>query len=313
MSRMFSYWFQAIRPKTLPLAVLSILTGHALAAQTISISYSTLILTLLTAVLLQILSNLANDFGDTLKGTDNVERLGPKRVMQQGLISIRQMKQAIGITTGLVMVIGSALIQTSFDHQSEQYGFFFLGAFAILAALGYTLGNKPYGYYGFGDLSVLIFFGWLGVLGSDYLQTGTFTFQYILPATGIGLFAVAVLNMNNLRDHDNDKKHGKNTLVVQLGLTKAKIYHLFLISSGFISLGFFCIVEQKPIQSGLFLILLPYAIHLGKLVLKTDETIDFIPQMAKTIRLSMGVGILFCLGLLCTNERFNVALQTIIS
>ncbi len=168
----FKTWLDAARPKTLPLAVACILSGSAVAAKSAHFSFALTALALITALLLQVLSNLANDYGDAVKGTDNDNRLGPKRAIQQGLVTPDTMKKAMIFNVALTVVVGAALVLTAFDKAADILSFIGLGALAIIAAICYTVGNKPYGYKGLGDLSVLIFFGWLGVAGTYYLQTG---------------------------------------------------------------------------------------------------------------------------------------------
>lgn len=210
-------WLESLRPRTLPLAFASIVTGSALAVWLGSFKPAVALLALLTAGLLQILSNLANDYGDAIKGSDTEERIGPLRGMQKGMITRHQMKIALIITVSLTIISGIALIAVACEKPSDILGFLVLGLMAIVAAITYTVGRKPYGYMGLGDISVLVFFGWLSVAGTYYLQAGHFDSIVMLPATACGLLATAVLNINNLRDIENDKANGKNTLAVRLG------------------------------------------------------------------------------------------------
>ncbi len=292
------HWLNALRLNTLPLAILSILVGTCLAAKTSTVSYLTLFLSLITAILLQILSNLANDYGDALKGTDNDARIGPKRVMQQGLISAHAMKKAISITVFLSLLSGVALILTALNKHQDILGFSLLGLGAILAAMGYTLGNKPYGYLGLGDLFVFIFFGILGVSGSNYLQTGEFQGIYLLPAAAIGLLATGVLSINNLRDIENDAACGKKTLAVRLGLKRAKYYHLTLLMTSFLLFSLFTGITEPSWLNWLFLLCLPLAYQDAKAIKQADSPHAFIPQMANIIKLTLSTGGLFCLGLI---------------
>ncbi len=309
MPNTFMHWLSALRLKTLPLAILSILVGTCLAAKTHSISYLTLGLSLTTAILLQILSNLANDYGDTLKGTDNDARIGPKRVMQQGLIDASTMKKAITITVFLSLFSGAVLIFTALNQHQDIVGFSLLGLMAILAAIGYTLGNKPYGYLGLGDLCVFIFFGLLGVTGSHYLQTGEFDYLHLLPAAAIGLLATGVLSINNLRDIENDKACGKKTLAVRLGLKKAKRYHLALLITSFILFSLYAGITESSWLNWLFLLCLPLAYQDAKAVRKAESPHAFIPQMANIIKLTLSTGSLFCLGIILSPIIANLSIN----
>ncbi|CCK09153.1 1,4-dihydroxy-2-naphthoate octaprenyltransferase [Cronobacter sakazakii 696] len=215
-------WLESLRPRTLPLAFSAILVGSALAGWQGYFDPVITLLALLTAGLLQILSNLANDYGDAVKGSDQPDRLGPLRGMQKGAITAPQMKRAIQLTVALICVSGLALVYVACHSMADVLGFLALGALSILAAITYTVGTRPYGYMGLGDVSVLIFFGWLSVLGSWYLQAHTLITPVWLPATACGLLAAAVLNINNLRDIDSDRRNGKNTLAVRLGPVVAR-------------------------------------------------------------------------------------------
>jgi 1,4-dihydroxy-2-naphthoate polyprenyltransferase len=187
------------------------------------------LLALLTAGLLQILSNLANDYGDAVKGSDKEDRIGPLRGMQKGMITQAQMKRALVVTVVLIAIAGCSLIAVACEQPSDVVGFLVLGGLSIVAAITYTVGTKPYGYLGLGDISVLVFFGWLSVAGTYYLQTHAFDSIVMLPATACGLLATAVLNINNLRDIESDRANGKNTLAVRLGPQNARYYHVALL------------------------------------------------------------------------------------
>lgn len=193
-------WLESLRPKTLPLAFASIVMGSAIASLQGVFHPLIALLALLTAGCLQILSNLANDYGDAEKGSDTPDRIGPLRGMQKGLITAAQMKRAIMLTIALTIVCGIALIAVACHKPSDVVGFLILGLLSIGAAITYTVGTRPYGYMGLGDISVLIFFGWISVAGTFYLQAGYFDWIVMLPATATGLLSTAVLNINNLRD-----------------------------------------------------------------------------------------------------------------
>lgn len=234
MSQLLTTWLLATRPRTLILAWLAVLLGTGLASYNQSLNLTTAVLTLITATLLQILTNLANDLGDAIKGVDNNKRIGPTRAMQTGLISTKQMQAAIIFIIALCLLSGLSLILSAQISLKHIIIFLLLGALSVIAALTYTLGNKPYGYYALGDLSVFLFFGLIAVAGSYFLQTNTLPWQVFLPSSAMGCLAVAVLNINNMRDLDNDLNNGKLTFAALIGLSKAKIYQIILIHLAFI-------------------------------------------------------------------------------
>lgn len=297
-SSILKTWLAATRPKTLPLAIACIFCGSTIAINTAHFSIMLMILAIVTALLLQILSNLANDYGDTIKGTDNEARLGPKRASQLGLIAPDDMKKALFFNTILTALVGLTLVFTAFNNISDIISFLILGALAILAAICYTVGKKPYGYYGFGDLSVLIFFGWLGVAGTFYLQSGTLNAIILLPSTACGLLAVCVLNINNLRDIENDFACGKHTLVVKIGPKWGRAYHLFLLVMAFICFTLFALIEQTGLSRWLFLLALPFAIIHGKNVWLSKNGQDVAPMMKEALQIAFITNILFSLGVL---------------
>ena len=212
-------WINAFRLRTLPLAFSCIIMGSGLAFGDGQFNSKVFVLALITTLFLQILSNLANDYGDFVKGTDNKNRVGPDRTLQSGLITKDEMVKAMWIIALLCSVFGVWLIyEGTKGLDLHRAGFFaILGLAAMGAAVKYTMGKNPYGYAGLGDIFVFLFFGWLGVLGSYFLHTHTLNWELLLPASSIGFFTTAVLNINNMRDHLADAKSGKNTLVVSLG------------------------------------------------------------------------------------------------
>lgn len=225
----FQVWFQACRLRTLPLAASSIIVAGGLAKHYQVFDLAIFLLSLLTALLLQILSNLANDYGDALTGADD-QRVGPQRMMQSGLISKTAMQKALLFMTFACVLSGLSLLTRSFADNLQHWLLFIgLGIVAIIAAITYTMGKIPYGYRAMGDVAVFLFFGLLGVLGSFYLQALTLPVEILLPAFSIGLLSAAVLNINNMRDIASDKAANKITLVVLLGRQKAFIYHLLLL------------------------------------------------------------------------------------
>lgn len=221
----FSIWMKLLRLHTLPLSVASVGLGNILAYQFGLFSGVIAVLSLLTAVLLQILGNLANHYGDATHHADDHR---PERIIINQKVSLKQIKIAMFIISVLCIFSGCLLIATA---GVAPYVFVLLGALSIIAAITYTVGKKPYGYYGLGDFSVWIFFGLVSVLGTFYLQTGTLNKITWLPAMAMGLWCVAVLNINNMRDLKNDALIGKKTVAVYLGLYRAKIYHEILLIS----------------------------------------------------------------------------------
>jgi 1,4-dihydroxy-2-naphthoate octaprenyltransferase len=230
-------WIQAMRLRTLPLAASCILAGAA-SAKVSGLAESgerlQLIfwLTLATTFLLQVLSNFANDYGDFSHGVDNENRIGPKRTLQSGSITKSQMKRALLVTTVLTLLSGISLLWFAFSpsHQFTQaFIMLIIGFAAIAAAIKYTVGNNPYGYRGLGDLFVFLFFGPVGVVGTCYLMTLEIPHNTWLLAVTTGLYSTAVLNLNNLRDHENDRISGKRTLVVQWEFNRGKMYQIALV------------------------------------------------------------------------------------
>ena len=223
-------WIKAARLRTLPLSLAGIIMGGALSYCT-NFNSTIFWLCIATATAFQVLSNFANDYGDFAKGTDNEDRVGPKRTMQAGLISKKEMKIALVITSILSLALGGYLSYLGTQLMETKFLILFLvlGILSVAAAINYTVGKRAYGYSGLGDLFVFIFFGLVGLLGSKFLISGSFQGLEILPAFSIGMFSMAVLNLNNMRDEHNDKANNKNTLVVKMGLKKAKIYHYILI------------------------------------------------------------------------------------
>jgi len=249
-------WIAAARLRTLPLSVSGIIVGASLGSTQINsdsvMVYQTPIfwLAILTTLGFQVLSNFANDYGDGVKGTD-ANRSGEKRMVASGLISPKQMKRGMIVTSIITLFLASILIFMAFgnEHFIWAFVFFNLAIASIIVAVKYTVGKSAYGYSGFGDVFVFLFFGLLSVLGSYFLFTKTLEWVLLLPAISIGLFSTAVLNLNNMRDIENDRLVGKRTLVVKLGSTKAKYYHYFLLFFGIIcALGYTLVSYRSPEQ-----------------------------------------------------------------
>jgi 1,4-dihydroxy-2-naphthoate octaprenyltransferase len=251
-------WIKAFRLRTLPLALASVLMGSIVALHHHQHSWKVIILAIITTLLLQILSNLANDYGDGMKGTDNEQRLGPKRTVQSGEISPAQMRIGIFVFVILSLISGVWLIiEATGENFAIAIVFLILGIAAIAAAIKYTVGKKAYGYSGLGDLFVFIFFGPVAVLGTSFLATHTFSFADVFPAITLGLLSTGVLNLNNMRDIDNDRKSGKNTIAMKLGLVRAKKYHTWIISIAILSAIVFTIVNFHNVWQFIYIITIP--------------------------------------------------------
>ncbi|MFN8673440.1 MAG: 1,4-dihydroxy-2-naphthoate polyprenyltransferase [Candidatus Sericytochromatia bacterium] len=271
-------WIQASRPRTLPLALSSIFLGSFIAGSQGLFSMKVSFLCVLTTIFLQILSNLANDYGDSISGVDGKNRKGPSRAVQTGEISSEAMKKAIILFSLLSAISGLALI-----YGEDLRIFIPLGLASIVCAITYTVGKKPYGYIGLGDLSVFTFFGLVGVIGSNYLQTHNFDWKIILPAMALGFFSTAVLNINNIRDIESDELSGKKSLPVRLGIEKAKKYHYFLLFGGILTPFLYVIFNYKSPFQFLFLFSIPLIIKNGlgiKNGNKPEEIDPFLKQMA---------------------------------
>lgn len=258
------HWIEAARVRTLPLSVSGIIVGsfYALSRPTDEVltptqvfNWTTFGLLLLTTVGLQVLSNFANDYGDGVKGTDNEDRVGPKRAIQKGVITPAQMKKAIVITAVLTFASAVALIYNAFHFRYFLYSLIFLvlGIMAIASAIRYTVGTNAYGYRGYGDVFVFVFFGLVSTFGSYFMFAKELNFLLLLPSVAIGFLSVGVLNLNNMRDEESDKKAGKNTLVVQKGGEWAKNYHYFLIISAMVLVVLFAVLNDFHFDQYLFL------------------------------------------------------------
>lgn len=293
----FSIWFSTVRPKTLPLALASIVVGSALAFWAGSFDCITTFLALLTTVLLQILSNFANDYGDHVKGSDTKERIGPLRAIQHGAITGEQLKTAMFVVGGLAFVSGGLLVTYAYQTWQDLLVFIGLGVLAIIAAITYTVGKKPYGYLGLGDLSVLIFFGFLAVLGTFYLQAHSLPSEIFLPALGCGLLAVAVLNINNLRDINQDKMAGKNTLIVRIGSENGRIYHLLLLSVAVLSYFIFALNEFQNWYQFLFVLTVPLLVKHGLFVYRHKDPAELRPLLGQMAGFALITNALFALGI----------------
>ncbi|QPB43188.1 1,4-dihydroxy-2-naphthoate polyprenyltransferase [Rodentibacter haemolyticus] len=293
-------WWETARPKTLPLALASIFTGSALGyrANPEGFNISVMVLCLLTTILLQVLSNFANDYGDHQKGSDTTERIGPLRGIQKGAISAQELKWGLILMILASFVSGSFLIGIAYKSLSDLLFFTGLGILAIIAAITYTVGAKPYGYMGLGDISVLVFFGLIGVGGTYYLQTHNIDSAIILPAISSGLLASAVLNINNLRDIEQDAKASKNTLAVRLGAHKGRIYHCILLGLAALCYLVFALLTATSWANYLFLIAYPLLVKHASFVYRSTRPETLRPMLAQMSMISLFINLLFSLGLL---------------
>ena len=252
-------WIKAARLRTLPLAMSGILMGAAVSFQNKNFNSKVTVLAIVTALFIQIFSNFANDYGDSQKGTDNQHRVGPKRTVQSGEITSGQMKLGMIVLILLSLASGIWLIAEGTKGLNPETFLLFLafGILALIAAYKYTAGKNPYGYAGFGDLAVFLFFGILPVAGTYFLNSHQISAEVLLPAISIGLFSSGVLNLNNMRDIENDRNSGKNTVVVKLGSSKAKTYHSILILAGMLSILIYSGMNGNSTYQWLFLMSFP--------------------------------------------------------
>jgi 1,4-dihydroxy-2-naphthoate octaprenyltransferase len=268
--------------------------GNALALNHNDFSFIIFLLSILTAIAFQIVSNFANDYGDGIKGTDNEERIGPKRVLQQGLLTLENLKRGIFVSVVVSIILSITLIYESLGVNKLLFSvlFILLAIGAVAAAIKYTVGANPYGYSGLGDLFVFIFFGWVSVIGSYFLQINSIDLSIILFATTFGLLSVAVLNLNNMRDIENDFNSSKITLAVRLGSDKAKIYHYFLVSIAII-LFFIGIGEQPLLIKTIYtLVFVPLFLHLY-CVFNVKDPKQFDPELKKLALTIFFISIVF--------------------
>jgi 1,4-dihydroxy-2-naphthoate octaprenyltransferase len=309
-------YIQAARLRTLPLSISGIIVGSFLGSSetvfkiserlfntTISIGgnpvYKSSIfwLAILTTIGFQVLSNFANDYGDGIKGTDD-NRTGEKRLVASGVITPKQMKTAMVITAMLTLIIALLLIYVSFGKDNFGYSilFFGLGMASIAAAIKYTVGKSAYGYSGLGDVFVFVFFGLLSVVGSYFLFAKEINITIFLPAFSIGLLSTAVLNLNNMRDRENDQKVGKNTLVVKIGTEFSKYYHYVLIVASFLFALLYTVIHFKsPFQFLFVIAYIPLFKHII-FVVNNKEDAAFDGELKKVALSTFLFGILFGLG-----------------
>ena len=253
------YYVKSFRLRTLPLSMSGILTGSFLAYGSSRFHIGIFVLAMFTTVFLQILSNISNEYGDSQNGADNSKRVGPIRSLQSGILSVKDIQKMILLFVALSSISGSLLIMVSFGTIFCTKGLIMLalGGLAIIAAMKYTIGKNNYGYKGWGDVAVFIFFGLVSTVGVYYLNTQVIEPAVFLPASGIGLLSVGVLNVNNIRDRQNDKECGKNTLVVKIGEKRAKVYHFGLITGAWLCFLIYSVFHANHPGNWMYLLLLP--------------------------------------------------------
>ncbi|MFT2009507.1 1,4-dihydroxy-2-naphthoate polyprenyltransferase [Pontibacter sp. 13R65] len=291
-------WISAFRPRTLPLALSCIGMGGFMAAANHVFDGSIIALCVLTTLFLQILSNLANDYGDSKHGADSVHREGPKRAVQAGHITAAHMKKGMMVFSLLSLLSGLLLLWVAFGTEGLLLALLFLvlGLAAIWAAVNYTAGDKPYGYAGLGDISVFVFFGLVGVLGTYFLQALEFNPLVLLPAFVCGFFSTAVLNVNNIRDIHSDKLAGKYSIPVRLGPKRARIYHIILLAGGVASAVLYVALNYYAAWQFLFVLALPLVVINGRNVWRKQTSVELDPYLKQMAMTTLAFVLLFGLG-----------------
>lgn len=293
-------WIKAARPRTLPLALSGILLGCGLAWFYGAIQAIVSLLAMITATCIQVFSNFANDYGDSRKGTDNAFRVGPARTVQAGEISLKEMEKGMITLGGLSLCFGIWLVYEATWHISPttSVSFIGLGILSLLAAYFYTSGKHSYGYIGLGDLAVFLFFGLLPVAGVFFLNSGFLTPAILLPAVSIGLFSTGVLNLNNMRDIENDRRCGKITIPVRLGERPSRIYHLCLIGGAWIMALVFTGCHHRSGWQWLFLLTLPLFLTDLIRIYRIGDAGSLDPFLKRLSLSTLAFTLLFCAGLI---------------
>ena len=291
-----------MRLRTLPLSMAGVLLGILLATADYRVDPWVAVLIVLTTVCLQILSNLSNELGDVLHGTDTEDRKGPQYGLNSGVLSIREMKGLIALFVVLCILSGTAMTLLSFGTLWDLTSILVLlmGAGAIMGAMKYTLGRNPYGYRGLGDVYVFLFFGLVAVLGSYFVASHTLFWRLLLPGAAIGCFSVGVLNVNNIRDMETDAAN-RVTVAIRLGERKAKVYQTVLIVLGWVFLLAYCQLRMFSWWHYLFVVTLPlYVLHLRGVWTRSGKALDpMLPLLVmSTFLLSILAGTGFCMHLI---------------
>ena len=302
-------WIKAARLRTLPLSISGIIMGSFIARWKLLQNGETwditiFALALLVTLLYQVLSNYANDYGDGVKGTDK-NRIGEaeQRAVASGKISASQMRNAVILFALLSLVATFYLLYKAFfpDFINEFYTFIGLGIACILAAIGYTVGKKPYGYLGLGDIMVFIFFGLVSVCGSYFLFTKSFDWDILLPASAIGLLSAAVLNLNNMRDIENDEKSGKKTLALRLGFKNAMIYEMIILVLPPILVLMYMMInhlqEQGKYYAFIFFVTVFPLMSLRRKIMAVKEPKELDPFLKQVAMITFVMSVLVAIGL----------------
>ena len=295
-------WILAARLRTLPLSLSGLILAGFIAKYENNYQQDIFFLSLLTTLAFQILSNFANDYGDAVKGTDD-NRVGEQRAVASGLITRKEMKIAIAIMVVISLLCVAALLYVSFVpyHINYLLTFVGLGIASILAAMFYTMGKKPYGYMGLGDVFVFIFFGLVAVLGGEFLYSKSFNWFNVLPAASMGFWSMAVLNLNNMRDVENDLKNNKITIASKLGFNKSKVYQLVLMALPFILSAIYVVnLEGKEgkVSPLVFLILIFLANSVRREIFKVKEPKEYDKYLKPVAMMALFFAILLGYGLI---------------
>ena len=295
---------KSMRLRTLPLSMAGVLLGILLAVADWIVDIQVAVLIVLTTVSLQILSNLSNELGDVLRGTDTAERQGPEYGLNSGALTINDMKVLIGIFVGLCVVFGTAMTWRAFGTLLDLTPIMvlILGAAAIAGAMKYTLGHNPYGYRAKGDIYVFLFFGLVAVLGAYFVCTRGVGLHWklLFPAAGIGCFSVGVLNVNNIRDMETDRAT-RTTVAMKLGERNSKIYQTVLIVCGWVFMAAYCLLCWPSAWHWMWVATLPlYVLHLAGVWKRSGEALDpMLPLLVmSTFLLSILFGTGFCVYLI---------------
>ncbi|WP_332019096.1 1,4-dihydroxy-2-naphthoate octaprenyltransferase [Kaistella sp.] len=303
-------WIEAARLRTLPLSISGIIMGSFIARWRILENNGTwdwqiFAMALLVTLLYQILSNFANDYGDGIKGTDKLRiNEAEQRAVASGKITANQMKNAVILFAALSLIATVALLYLAFFRENlmnEFYTFVGLGVACILAAIGYTVGKKPYGYLGLGDVFVFVFFGLVSVCGSYFLFTKTFHWDMLLPATAIGMMSAAVLNLNNMRDIESDALSGKKTLALRMGYRYAMVYEIVLLQLPLILMLVFMMMNGLHTQGNyyafIFFILVFPMTALRRKIMQTKEPKELDPYLKQVGIFTLVMSVLVAFGL----------------
>jgi len=293
-------WIKAARLRTLPLSVSGIIVGSFMAASKGFFDPGICVLAICTTIGFQVISNFANDYGDGVKGTDNEDRVGPERALQSGVISSDEMKTAIMVSGVITTLLAFTLIYVSFGTAYLWYStvFILLGIACVVAAIKYTVGDNAYGYSGYGDIFVFMFFGLVSVCGTYFLYAKELELDTFLPAFSVGMLSVGVLNLNNMRDQESDKKSGKNTIVVKIGNEFARYYHFYLLCASFLFALLYVVINYRSPYQFLFLVAyIPIFKHL-LVVYRNKDPKSLDPELKKLALSTFLFAILFGIGLI---------------